>query len=656
MTLNLINKRYHWVLKLNNLNSTRYILTLVLAMLLSGVKAQVVTTPLQYNPVLKHYRATHPGYEWNSAMKFKWGKKDTLNLPFFDDFSTSVRYPDSSKWLNNQVYVNNHFPELPPTLNVATFDVLDEFGIPYNYTINKNYKSAGDSLISQPINLKDSSGVPYVLSDSIIFSFFYQANGFGYHLNAEDSLRLFFKADNNSWIKVWTVAGQSATTPFEHVAIAIDNENFLHDDFQFMFTTYTRQVGNANHWHIDYVMLDAGRSVLEDTYNDYAIQSTPTSLLKEFNTMPYSHFMVNPNALVADSVYVRASNLDGNDKNIEIRHEAYYGVTELTNTAFSANANNILSQSSSERRLPRYTITGLSGPDPIVIDRMIEIRERGILNDFKDNDRIEVTQEFYDYYAYDDGTAERGFGFDHNSNPSNFPGEIAYEFNITKRDTLYAISTYFNEAVYDVSDRRFNYRIWKSLEGVNGDNVDSVIYESIELNPDYNTVNDQRAFSAHYIDTLLVLDPGRYYIGWYQRTIFNLDIGWDMNCGNSRYPYSPSAHLYYRVLEGWTNADLPNGTLMMRPHFGSSRPLHVGVKEVEQVPVPLLYPNPASDVVHFDQRMEEVTLLNASGQILRSLESVSSIDISDHDPGVYFVRLVTESGSVFTLKLLIFAN
>ena len=91
------------------------------------------------------------------------------------------------------MFVNNQFPIFPPTLNVATFDALKADGRPYNNTINKDLNAAGDSLISQPINLKDSAGVAYTLADSIMFSFFYQPNGYGYHLNGEDSLRLFFK-------------------------------------------------------------------------------------------------------------------------------------------------------------------------------------------------------------------------------------------------------------------------------------------------------------------------------------------------------------------------------------------------------------------------------------------------------------------------------
>jgi len=54
---------------------------------------------------------------------------DTLILPFFDDFSSSSAFPDTSKWFSGSgTYVNNRFCVDPPTYNVATFDGLSESG------------------------------------------------------------------------------------------------------------------------------------------------------------------------------------------------------------------------------------------------------------------------------------------------------------------------------------------------------------------------------------------------------------------------------------------------------------------------------------------------------------------------------------------------
>ena len=55
-----------------------------------------------------------------------------VSLPFFDDFSTSYKYTDNSKWLFNNVYVSSNFPMFPINHNAATLDVADHFGKIYS--------------------------------------------------------------------------------------------------------------------------------------------------------------------------------------------------------------------------------------------------------------------------------------------------------------------------------------------------------------------------------------------------------------------------------------------------------------------------------------------------------------------------------------------
>jgi len=617
--------------------------------------AQVTTYPIQENAVLQNFHKANPTYQFQGILKSKFGKRDTLELPFFDDFSESNLYPDSTKWLNNQVYINNDFPIQPPTFNVATFDVLDANGIPYRGTINKDLSTFGDSLISQPINLKDSLGVPYKLSDSIILSFFYQPNGNGYHLNSEDSLRLSFKVDDTTWVQVWSVAGQSSSADFVQVFIPILDIKYLHKGFQFAFSTYTRQVGNANHWHVDYVVLDENRSLNIDYYNDYAVQSTPSSLLKNYFTMPYEHFKVNPVSEMAPSVTFRASNLLNMGKNILVRHEATSGGNTLVSTNFVDNSNNILAQSSAERTFTIFNFSNLTGTKP-VIKHTVSVQENGVVNDYKKNDNITVELEFEDYYAYDDGTAERGFGFDQNTNPSNIEGQIALGFNVLKQERLYAIATYFNEAVFDVSARRFRYRIWKDLAGINGAVADELIYESEIQVPAYNSANGKRTFSAHYLDTNLILSPGTYYIGWWQPEIFNLNVGWDMNFGNTQNPNRPNPMLYYNTFNIWSNSGVPDGTLMMRPHFGDSVGIYLEVPEQQvknkQIKV---YPNPASNIVHLTAEFAQVSLYTMSGVLLKAEQNKTFLAVNDVPEGLYYLRLVNEKGELFTSKIVIIA-
>ena len=617
---------------------------------------QVTTYPLADNARLQNFKINNPNYKHQAVVKQKFGSRDTLTLPFFDDFSESKLFPDSTRWLNNYVYINNQFPIEPPTFNVATFDGLGSDGRPYNLTINKDAIMSGDSLTSQPINLNDSMGSEYELSDSIILSFFYQPNGNGYHLASDDSLRLLFFSKTGVWVQVWSTGGRTDSKDFEHVMIPIRDTNFLHKGFQFTFTTLTKRVGNANHWHVDYVYLDSRRSLNLDYYNDYAVQTTPTSLLKNYTSMPYSHFLADASNQEADAQYFRASNLFNVGKNIEIRHRDSSNGLLLKETDFNQNSNNILAKSSSLRNLPNYSFTGLSGSDPIIINREVSIRENGIINDYTNNDVFSINQVFHDYYSYDDGSAERGFGFDQNTNPSDIEGRIATAFDITKEDTLYALATYFNEAVYDVSGRLFQYRVWSQLKGVDGATEDVILYSSETQSPTYNIANGERTFNTHYLDTSLLLSSGRYYIGWFQPNLYNLNVGWDMNHGNLKTEPTVSPNLYYNVLDQWSNTDLPEGTLMMRPHFGSRRELYASVHRVSRpIYKPTLFPNPARTVVHFGKKYEAVSLRSLNGNIVLEDSEADHLSIQGLEAGIYFVSLEDGDGNYYTSKLIILA-
>src|ERR1700740_409313 len=78
---------------------------------------------------------------------------DTLEVPFYEDFSYYGPYPSHSLWMNsNSVYVNNTYGKNPRTIGIATFDGLRSTGYPY-----KPYGSSGtenaDTLTSKYIRL-----------------------------------------------------------------------------------------------------------------------------------------------------------------------------------------------------------------------------------------------------------------------------------------------------------------------------------------------------------------------------------------------------------------------------------------------------------------------------------------------------------------------
>ena len=114
-------------------------------------------------------------------------------LPFFDDFSHSTLYPDSTKWTDNSALVNDGFPLCPPNRNGVTLDVLDANGCVYDFAISNAF--VAEYLTSVRIRL-DSIMEPepraLTPADSVYFSFYYQPQGNGNPPESQDSLVLQF--------------------------------------------------------------------------------------------------------------------------------------------------------------------------------------------------------------------------------------------------------------------------------------------------------------------------------------------------------------------------------------------------------------------------------------------------------------------------------
>ena len=53
---------------------------------------------------------------------------DTLDLPFFDDFSRSGPRPHSPLWIDDDAFVNSSYTLNPLTIGVATLDAIDAEG------------------------------------------------------------------------------------------------------------------------------------------------------------------------------------------------------------------------------------------------------------------------------------------------------------------------------------------------------------------------------------------------------------------------------------------------------------------------------------------------------------------------------------------------
>jgi hypothetical protein len=54
----------------------------------ASASAQVTTYPVGDNAIIKIFLHNNPNYSFQDHNKHKYGKKDSVSLPFFDDFFT----------------------------------------------------------------------------------------------------------------------------------------------------------------------------------------------------------------------------------------------------------------------------------------------------------------------------------------------------------------------------------------------------------------------------------------------------------------------------------------------------------------------------------------------------------------------------------------
>ena len=367
--------------------------------------------------------------------------------------------------------------------------------------------------------------------------------------------------------------------------------------------------------------------------------------------MPYSHYMEDPNTLKADSIFFYASNLSKTVLNIEARHVDSEKGVPLQSTNFVNNAANVPAEGFAKRRFLNYNFSGLTGKN-ILIKREYELRESGISSKYVPNDKITVYQEFNSCYAYDDGTAEYGFGYEDDVIDPFLKGAIAYKFKLAKSDSLLAIGMFFNQSVKTSEAFSFDLKVWQSITGIGqGRDKDVSLFTLADAKPRFtDSIN---GFAVFFLDTPIVLPKGDFYIGWEQVGNNHLDVGYDINNGN--HESESSDNLYWVDRGNWKKVDNFKGALMMRPYFGA--PVYLGThgsigKAMEQKPRLNVYPNPFNDMVYIesDFAVQKIEVYNSAGQLVFHSKA-TSLDLGFLVPGVYNLQCMYSNGQLIRQKI-----
>jgi len=638
---------------------------------LSPTLAQEKLFPLYENTALQ--QMNQPAHKVPKS----FNKTQTvLQLPFFDDFSKYTGYPNDSLWMDNEVYINTGYPVNPPSTGVATFDGLNSYGLAYDLGNNDNGVPT-DTLTSTYIDLSH-----FTAGDSVYLSFFYQPGGVGETPDPSDSLMVEFKPDSvpiafdtlgnitkwsdTVWVKVWTVPGASVY-PFQVAMIpinairdttghdirgGINDTNYFQRKFQFRFRAYGNQSGNLDIWNVDYVYLNNNRTLYDTAFPDVTVYQPSKSLINGYYSIPWSYYKSYTSQYYTDSIHIFTHNNDV--PNSAPRHVTFsYNIQSLPDGTLLASRSstqvaNVYGQEYLDFSLPADTLKPSfvpKNPDSVVLS-VQTIAEPNVPDYylFIPNDTATNLQVFNTYLAYDDGTAEQGYGIT-NTNTSDPSSQVALKFNIPGTDTLFGIGIHFNQSISDVTNNEVSLMAWSSVDTTNStlmSDTDKVIAELDNIKPEYTF--RRNGFYYFPLDTPRVVSK-TFYLGWWQTSDFLLNVGFDMDYHLDN--FNTESNLWYNVNGGWYKSVQP-GVPMIRAYVGK-KPVDVAAinnianKGSFYVDV---YPNPSQGKLNVslpENGKFNMDFIDINGKVLSSNTNLSgdlSVNTGSYQPGVYIIKII----------------
>jgi hypothetical protein len=445
-----------------------------------------------------------------------------------------------------------------------------------------------------------------------------------------------------------------------------DSAKYFRNSFQVRFRNYASLANefnpswrsNCDHWNIDYVYLDINRDAGDTVYRDISFAERAPSLLKEYYAMPYLQYKNDPTNSIKDSLKMYITNLD----TVTYLYDYYYGIRDsegiypYQRDLGSCNLEPFITSGyqpcieGDNSCRTRHACPSVDYIFPLDLGDSALFRiDHVLVGDITAFDTIGDTatfyQKFYNYYAYDDGTPEAGYGL----TPAG--SQLAYKFRLNVRDTLRAVQMYFNTVQDNSNKQFFNLRVWGDNGGIPGE----VIYEQKNEIVEYS--GSLTAFYTYFLDEPILVN-GTFYIGWEQTTADNLNLGYDFNS-------DAGSKIFYNTTGDWFQS-LYDGALLMRPMLGKEFTL-IGIDE-NKSPVNerlVIYPNPNDgttlqimipDLEKKSGNRENlnIAVYNLLGQKLISQSFSESLSIDRLNKGIYIVRLVNEvTRSNYTARLII---
>jgi hypothetical protein len=595
--------------------------------------------PFKFHPRMN--RVTNQQFQQKKANQ----RVTAISLPFFDDFYQNEIYPNPSLWQDNFVFINSTYPKETITVGVATFDGTDANGIPYDSTFNASQAALAfpaDKLTSNPIDLAGLTA-----DSNVYLSFYYLIGDFGETPSApNDLLTVQFLDSVGNWNIMW----QKTADPIlkmRQVFIKVDS-SYLHSNFQFRFQSFGNITGANDTWHIDYVKLDKNRDTAADrNIKEMAYEFLPPSILKKYYVMPYYQF---DSTELADTVNLLVRNNFFKIVDCQDFYTATDVATSTNLSSYTGPSINLDTLSINTFQYPKFNVpTNLTGDTVVVkIDySFFTSSEAGESAKVIANNAVTHNQVFSNYYAYDDGTPERGYWL-----RDLDLGKMAVKYNVKTPDTLQAIKFQIFPVVANNALATFSVCVWKNFRrrGLYSDN--DLIYKQSGLKLSnlikefgVDTLNGfyYAPIRQDYVLNgasfpLIVQDT--FAVGLIVDTKNTFTIGFDRNNNRSQYNF------YVDDLTKWTEST-EAGTMIINPVVGKRLPDYLTVVSAKENYVKnyevKIYPNPARDQLFIDGVKERclIQIFSLNGSLIQQQELAQSnfISINELPAAAYVIKI-----------------
>jgi hypothetical protein len=457
-----------------------------------------------------------------------------------------------------------------------------------------------------------------------------------------------------AWRPAWASAGisladfvDSTGKYFQQVMIPVVDTIFFSDNFQFRFYNYgsiasqltPQKRSNVDQWNVDFVYLNYNRNRFDTAYQAITFSGRPPSFLRRYETMPYRQYRSDAFNAITPEFEVLITNMDAIERNTKYRYMvqqvngsqkhgydggscnlppfATFGFQNCVSGCGAAHACPPVVELFSldfDRDTTSYFITHYvsdSSGSNILVDSMI------------------YRQGFYNYFAYDDGTPEFGYGLE----PAR--ALLAVQFRLVTMDTLSGVQLYFNRTLNNANYRFFDIVVWKDNNGKPGEEV----YRQRQLRPEWN--DQLYGFHQYNFDEPLVLN-GVFYVGIQQDEGGSMNIGYDAVNNSAQY-------IFFNVADEWKSTDF-EGSLMIRPVMGS--PYFIGIDEKSPADYPSvkLFPNPVTTKVGIRiqyagiWQADEIIIFDLKGQSVLRTGFRNELNLSGLPQGAYMMRITGKDG------------